>query len=82
MKVLTPFLKRWSMAEDQKEAQEGESSNDLPRIPEILFLLERKKAEMKEKEDAEKYRFVPVESGPAPLPSEDAPPPAQDDPEE
>ena len=29
---------------------------------------------MKEKEDAEKYSLVPVESGPAPLPSEVNPP--------
>ncbi len=67
------------MAEDQKEAQEGESSNDLPRIPEILFLLERKRAERKAKEDAERYRFVFPQSGPASLPSEVHPPITRDD---
>ena len=68
------------MAEDQKEAQEGESSKDpaadVPQIP-LLFLM----AHIAD-EKAKQEQLVPPQSGPAALPSEDAPPPAQDDPQE
>ena len=55
------------------------AADRLPRVPEILFLLERKKAERKEMEDAEKYSLVPPQSGSAPLPSEVDPPITRDD---
>ena len=57
------------------------AADRLPRVPEILFLLERKKAERQEKEDAEKYSLVRPEDAETvskPLPSEDASTSAQD----
>ena len=65
------------MAERSKD-QPGapmRAADKVPGIPLIFALLAKKREEEEEK----KYSLVPVESGPAPLPSEVAPPITRDD---
>lgn len=65
-----------------EETPRKDPAADVPRIPLLVVLAQRADEERKRQEDADKYRFVPARSDPAPLPSEDTPPPAQDDPQE
>ena len=65
------------MAERSKD-QPGapmRAADKVPGIPLIFALLAKKR----EEEEDEPYQFVPVESGPAPLPSEVDPPITWDD---